>query len=339
MKLFKDTKLARYDKSFGLTYQEFQEEQIQLAIEKYYKSATELRRKWGFFYDQSHVKFIYGVYISQTGGKSEKCPTDKDMSYAQFCMHAWYFLKTRQLDAYEALCIENDSYPRRLALPIEKSNYSGICTDLIEPDNQEYGKYFFEAVAFIDKPNLDELRVHFTESQNFSRTCSYYLDILDDELYVSNKPLQNLDVDFYIGVYNLTSDQRNDLMQKSLVVGQEMPFFIGHVNKVNSKEKVNTFKPCSYHYAYPLPVLVNLDEHTVEIDQILKSISNNHYIYANERKEKGLLKQAEEHHAASKLIMQNVLEYKNFVEKNRIINHCNEIADYISRTETLYYDI
>ena len=246
MKLFKDTKLARYDKSLGLTYQEFKEEQIQLAIEKYYKSATELRRKWGFFYDQSHLKFIHGV--------------TKEMSYAQFCMHAWYFLKTRQLDAYEALCIENDSYPRRLAIPLEKSNYSGICTDLIEPDNHEHGKYFFEAVAFIDKPNLEI--VFFTESKNFSRTCSYYLDILDNELYVSNKPLQNHDVDFYIGVYNLTSDQRNDLMQKSLVVGQEMPFFIGHVNKVNSKEKVNTFKPYSYHYAYPLPVLVNLDEHT-----------------------------------------------------------------------------
>lgn len=338
MKLFKDTKIAQYDKTSGLTFEQFKENQIHLAIQKCQKSAFELRNKWRYYYDHSHVKFIHGVKISSTG---EKCPTYTEMSYAQFSMHCWYFLKTRQLDSYESFCSKNSIYPRRLANAPEKKNYKEICTDLIEPENEESKKLFFQAVEFIDKPNIDEARIYFTDHEwlYFPRTCSYFLEIFDDDLIVSNKPFQNIDIDSYVGVYRLTASQKDNLIQASLEVGQELPYFIGHVNKINSKNNLNPFHPFGCYYAYPLPTLVQLDEKTIEIERIIKTISAIHYEYAEERKEKGLLAQADAHHKASKLIKQNVLDYRHFVEKNKIINHCNVISDYISGAETFYYDI
>jgi hypothetical protein len=338
MKLFNDTKIAHYNQASGLTHEQFKEEQINLAIEKYHKSALESRKKWRFFYDQSHVKFIHGVTISST---REKCPTYEEISYAQFCMWSWYLLKTRQLDAYEAFCLKHSIYPRRLAIPPKKTDYEGVCTDIFEPEHEEDKKYFFEAVEFIDKPNIDEARIYFTDHEwlYFPRTCSYYLDISGDDLFVSNKPIENIDVDFYLGVYKLTSEQKSNLFQTDLEVGQELPYFIGHLDKLNSRDYVNPFHPYSYYYAYPLPTLVQLEEKSVEIERIIKTISAIHYEYAKERKEKGLLVQADAHLTASKLIKQNVLEYRNFVEKSKIVNHCDAITDYISGAETFYYDI
>jgi hypothetical protein len=329
MRFFTDTRICHYKPADVTSYKDFKQNHINLAVEKYKNAAKHLRNDWRFQFDKSNLLYIHGM---------SNCSKDKneEISYAQFCMHASYFLQTNQLDEFEALCSEN-KYARRLALPKERKSYVEFSTELKEPDNENFEVFFQEAVEFIDKPNYNEARIDYCGKWlYFPMTCSFFLRIFNDELLVTDRPIIEKPVQTTIrtGSFKISPEFKIILNNKSYVIGQEMPFFLGHLKRIKSAEGYG-----GLNFAHRLQSISEITSRTDDFELQRKAISMMHSFYARERMEKGLEEYSNKHKEASLIIKKNVLEYKFFVEKNNILNHCSEIADYISGAETFYFDI